>query len=293
MKLHSKDRRQPGIRTITSECTNLVDTVLTTNENCGKLDNAAERRRIQNRLNQRAFRQRLRAGESSKQYKPRSTSGLTAQQNKPSLEHELESLQATMTLSYSRHWKCRAASVPSCDRLLLGARSNCVWDELAELINRNFMFAVFTNALHLSLDFNALCSGAATTTPRIARSRCPATLKPVGLQYEVAHDPLIDTIPHPRLRFNILCAIAEGQIDSTAFSSYMRASGVLKELTGGWQRSGMVVWSCPERITSWELSESFVRWTFLLRGCEDLITATNEWRSRRGEGPLPIGCNPD
>ena len=164
-----------------------------------------------------------------------------------------------------------------------------IWDELAQLINRNFMSAAVTNVQHLGVDLSALQTATAIKTPRPSERQVPATLTPVELQYQVAHDPIIDTIPHARLRFNILRGIAAGQVDAAAFSKCLRASGALEELGGSWQRGGVVVWSFPEQAASWELAEPFVRrWSFLLVGCEDLIAATNAWRARRGERTFPV-----
>ena len=63
----------------------------------------------------------------------------------------------------------------------------------------------------------------------------------------------------------------------------------MEQSNGSWQRGGLVVWSFPEQVGSWELSEPFIRrWAVLLQGCEDLIAATNAWRSRRGERLFPL-----
>lgn len=150
------------------------------------------------------------------------------------------------------------------------------------------MSAATTNAQHLGIDPAVLRDGVAAATPRQVSDSVPPTLKPIELQHQVAHDPIIDTIPHPRLRFNILRAIATRQIEASQISACIRGSGTLKQSSDSWQRGGLVVWSSPERLSSWEVSEPFVRhWTFLLQGCEDLTAATNAWRSRRGEKLFP------
>ena len=263
-----------------------IATVMTANENWRGKNDPAERRRIQNRLNQRAFRQRQRAGESPKQYKPRSMSSASQQD---SSDDEADSPQSETSPQPSRA-EGRAASESRGDQNsgVADTQTGRVWDELAQLINRNFMAATVTNAQHVGLDLGALQSGTAVKTPRIPDRQIPAALKPVELQYQVAHDPIIDTVPHARLRFNIVRGIATGQVDTIAFTKCLRASGALEVLNGSWQRGGVVVWSAPEQAASWELSEPFVRrWAFLLEGCEDLIAATNAWRSRRGERLFP------
>lgn len=164
------------------------------------------------------------------------------------------------------------------------AASGHVWDELAGIINRNLMAAAVANAQHLGLDMCALQQGNLGCTPRATNRSIPASLTPVELQYRVAHDPIIDIIPHARLRYNILKAIATGQVNASTLSACIRGSGAMEQTNGNWQRGGLVVWSSPDQVASWELSEPLIRrWALLLQGCEDLIAATNAWRSRRGE----------
>lgn len=267
-----------------------IGTLMTANENWRGKNDPAERRRIQNRLNQRAFRQRQRAGEQAKQYKPRSTSSASGSQKDDedvdvdSSEDEVESPEARHMTPF-REYGASTAAASSTGERPEGMRDSQgrVWDELAQLINRNFMSAVVSNAQQLGIDVSALRSTTPMLTSKPTR-QVPTSLKPVELQHQVAHDPVIDAIPHPRLRFNILRAIASRQIDAAAFSRCIRGSGALEDSYGNWQRSGLVVWSSPVSIDSWELSEPFIRrWAALLQGCEELLAATNAWRSRRGE----------
>ncbi len=281
-----------------------ITDVMTANENWRGKNDPAERRRIQNRLNQRAFRQRQRAGESPKQYKPRSASGASSGRKEES-DDEAESPQSESSkdsvAASQSYIEGRPTSAPPSNTRPSGvtdAQTGQVWDELAQLINRNFLAAAVANAQHVGIDLTALRAGSAIRTPRPSSSNqnnnaprppVPASLTPVELQHQVSHDPIIDTIPHARLRFNILRGISTGRIDSVAFSRSIRASGALEELSGSWQRGGVVVWSSPEQVSSWELSEPFLRrWSFLLQGCEDLIAATNAWRGRRNERLFPL-----
>lgn len=276
-----------------------IATVMTANENWRGKNDPAERRRIQNRLNQRAFRQRQRAGESPKQYKPRSMSSASQQDDSESessdsdSDDEADSPQSGSSVPTSSvQGRAVSETAGSQSTRVTDPQTGRVWDELAQLINRNFLSATVANAQHLGLDLSALQGGTPVRTPRVTDRQIPAALNPVELQYQVPHDPLIDTIPHARLRFNILRAIAQGQLDSTTFCKCVRASGALELLNGSWQRGGLVVWSFPEQVASWELSEPFVRrWACLLEGCEDLIAATNAWRSRRGERLFPVSIS--
>ena len=52
---------------------------------------------------------------------------------------------------------------------------------------------------------------------------------------------------------------------------------------------GLLVWGEPWEVGSWEVSEGFVgRWGFLLRGCGEMVRATNGWREGRGEEALVV-----
>lgn len=254
-----------------------------TNENWRGKNDPTERRRIQNRINQRAFRQRQREGSDKKQYKPRNSSSPQYDDDEvdsPSLEDEEPELYP----AESRHTSTPVTSQPSG----LVDSSGRVWDELAQLINRNLMAAAFTNAQRLGIDPNALRNTTSSLTPRPPAGGTPATLQPLPPQLQVPHDPFIDIIPHPRLRYNVLRAIAARQVDATVFSRDLRASGAMENVQGQWQRGGLVVWNSPEQLQSWELSAAFVlKWSFLLQGCEDFLAATNAWRSRRGERLFP------
>lgn len=49
----------------------------------------------------------------------------------------------------------------------------------------------------------------------------------------------------------------------------------------------MIVWGDPWDAAQWELSPSFfVRWGFLLKGCQDMIHHTKVWRSRKNAPQL-------
>ncbi|KAK3696558.1 hypothetical protein LTR37_017900 [Vermiconidia calcicola] len=271
-----------------------IATVTTSNENWRGKNDPAERRRIQNRLNQRAFRQRQRSGESPKQCKSRTMSGSMSQHQESEEDEESSESSSSESSAPSPDTEGRASLEPTGGRSSSASatESGHVWDELGQLINRNFMAAAVTNAQHIGINWVTLRAGTPLKTPHATNRQIPATLIPVELQHQFSHDPIVDVIPHARLRFNILRAIATKQIEAAEFSRCVRASGGLELLNGSWQRSGAVVWSAPEQIGSWELSELFVRrWSIVLQGCEDLIAATNSWRNRRGEQLFPTTLN--
>jgi hypothetical protein len=296
--------------------------ITTTNENWRGKNDPAERRRIQNRLNQRAFRERQRTGETKSVSPPKQAQSDDdekkkdsegddddednddddnedsssededdddddddAEQSNPGSPPPGPAARPHFNGQVSRAACTPATSLPSTDN---------PWDELAQLINRNFMQAVSANAQRLGLSTTALRAGTATSTPRLRNAaNLPPTLKPVEVQHQLPHDPLIDTIPHSRLRFNILRAIATGNLDASRFSASLRRSGAVINVQDEARRSGLIVWNFPEQLASWELSEGFVMvFGFLLEGCEDFIAATNVWRSRRGERSLVVGARP-
>lgn len=276
-----------------------IATVMTANENWRGKNDPAERRRIQNRLNQRAFRQRQRAGESPKQYRPRAGSAKAEDHDDEDDDSASSSSEdedeADSPQSESDHPSPNAEGPSTSESSeaqsssTTDAQTGLVWDELARIINRNFMQAAVQNAQHLGVNLQALQQGALVKTPRTANRQIPQALIPVEAQFQIAHDPIIDILPHARLRYNILHGIATGQVNAAEFSQRLRTSGSLEQVNGNWQRRGMVVWTDPHQTGSWELSEPFVRrWCFLLNNCEDLLAATNVWRGRRGERLFPL-----
>jgi hypothetical protein len=53
------------------------------------------------------------------------------------------------------------------------------------------------------------------------------------------------------------------------------------------EKTGLIVWRDPWDPSGWEVSETFVRkWSWVLRGCRELLWSTNYWRGRRGEDVL-------
>jgi hypothetical protein len=55
------------------------------------------------------------------------------------------------------------------------------------------------------------------------------------------------------------------------------------------EAQGLLLWGDPWRQDSWELTEGFIKkWGFLLKGCVELVEATNRWRESRGEDRLVV-----
>ncbi len=53
--------------------------------------------------------------------------------------------------------------------------------------------------------------------------------------------------------------------------------------------SGIAIWGEAWDPTSWEVTEAFLQnWKWLLVGCDDLLSSSNEWRAKRGEELLSV-----
>lgn len=54
---------------------------------------------------------------------------------------------------------------------------------------------------------------------------------------------------------------------------------------------GIVAWTDPWHISGWEMTEEFViKWSFLFKGCAEMLAVTNGWRAKRGDEPIAIPC---
>lgn len=70
-----------------------------------------------------------------------------------------------------------------------------------------------------------------------------------------------------------------------AGSSYLLPSIDDSDITS--DRTGLIVWDDPWMLENWEITPRFVRkWAWAVEGCDDLIRATNKWRTSRGEEPI-------
>ncbi|KAF2208792.1 hypothetical protein CERZMDRAFT_122303 [Cercospora zeae-maydis SCOH1-5] len=247
-----------------------------TNENWRGKNDPAERRRIQNRINQRAFRQRQREGESTKITRSKSPSGSAAS---TPLVTVLGATNGRSDALYT------SASQSNCGSNAPGSRQ---YDDLARLINRNFYAAAYSNARSLGIKKSSIQRAEIGLTSKAAQV-VPKTLTPITAQYQVAHDYLIDILPHARIKYNIIRATTLSQIDAALLCDELRCSGALEHVDGGgWQRCGLIVWGDADQMHSWEISAGFMqRWAFLLEGCEDLVAVTNAWRAQRGEPCFP------
>ena len=111
----------------------------------------------------------------------------------------------------------------------------------------------------------------------------PSALQPTKLQKQIPHHPWIDTVPIAGMRDNLLRA-GDSYDDAELCSDLVGFCGMP---TG---RTGMILWGEPWDPNAWEITEDFLRyWGWTVRGCKELVQATNFWREQRGEDPLEAG----
>ena len=158
-------------------------------------------------------------------------------------------------------------------------------DHLLVLVKFNVFRAMMSNGSDLgyepgkSMDDEALSPFSDPSKSAMALP-IPASLQPTKLQRQIVHHPWIDTIPIPGMRDNLLRAgdsYDDAELCADLVGLYNVSNG----------RTGMIIWGEPWDHNSWEMTEDFIRrWGWTVRGCQQLLRATNYWRQRRGEKPL-------
>jgi hypothetical protein len=159
-------------------------------------------------------------------------------------------------------------------------------DHLIPLIQLNVLRATLTNMSLLSILHEVpLECGTPLLPLHPTPSNIPASLAPTALQKSTPHAHWIDIIPSPTMRDN--CIRWADTIDEDDICSDF--IGGLYEGNADSDTKGWIVWKDPWDISGWEVTEGFVKkWGRLLRGCQDIIEASNRWRAIRGEDPLVV-----
>jgi len=113
----------------------------------------------------------------------------------------------------------------------------------------------------------------------------PTSLQFTYLQKTVSHESWIDIIPYAVMRDNILRN--QDSLDTDALCDDFL--GGMYEGLSEVQSRGMILLGESWSEDGWEISEGFARkWSFLLKGCGDLMESTNRWREVRGEDRLVV-----
>ncbi|KAF2840866.1 hypothetical protein M501DRAFT_1023221 [Patellaria atrata CBS 101060] len=136
---------------------------------------------------------------------------------------------------------------------------------------------------------NDACSSAALhVLPSLDPSsvKClPPSLHPTTLQRTIPHESWFDIIPDPVFRDNLLRSLGmfdESQLWSDTIGGLFDGFPV-SEI----EQRGIILWSEPWHANGWEVSEGFwQKWSWALKGCKEILDATNRWGRERGDPPL-------
>ncbi|KAH8797739.1 hypothetical protein F5884DRAFT_687764 [Xylogone sp. PMI_703] len=251
------------------------------------LTDAAARRKRQNRLHQRAHRKRQKARESN--------IGHFFNSNKDgSTRSTYAEYQSISASSVSRlHSTIKTCNSSSNTKHLYHAADALYFplsmDHLIVVVQLNVLRAVVTNIslVHPHLSVPTQCDTIIPVEPFALPSALaiPFTLQPTVLQSTTPHPFWIDLIPLGKWRDNMI--LASGTFDEDELC--VDIVGGLWEGFSDADRRGLVVWNTPWDIRGWEVSEGFwEKWGWLLKGCNEALTATNYWRSVRNEEPLVV-----
>lgn len=112
----------------------------------------------------------------------------------------------------------------------------------------------------------------------LVESSMPLSLRPTRVQKTIPHHPWLDFFPLPRMRDNMIKA-GDTWDDEQLCVDIMGFWN-----TGSAENSGLLVWGEPWDINNWEVTEAFLKkWSWIVRGCPELMISTNKWRAKRGE----------
>jgi hypothetical protein len=153
-------------------------------------------------------------------------------------------------------------------------------DHLLTLIQFNIYRATLTNNFIVTPTAikSPKCLEIVHISPHLLPSPVPPSLTPTTLQRKVNHPAWIDAAPLAVLRDSLI--LAEGTYDSNALC--LDVLGLFHGYEGR-ECNGAMVWGGPWDVGKWEVSERFVgKWRWLLKGCQELMLATNYWRGGGG-----------
>ncbi|CAG7987462.1 unnamed protein product [Penicillium nalgiovense] len=249
------------------------------------LSDPTERRRRQNRINQRAYRKRKRLSSTKDVHPkslvppPRSTSTVQSQDRSPQDNPEVnfcrnpDLLQDFLGRFAKSAYESYARGDPTADHLMTLTKVN-VFRAFAQNLRLIGWSEYWMDDDAISLFNTALPQ----KPPRPDdNSLIPANLQPTRIQKSIRHHPWLDFFPFPKMRDNLIEA-GDGWDDEQ----------LCHDIMGFWGEStmdaGMLVWGEPWNVRNWEVTESFLKkWQWVVRGCPELMDATNSWRARRGE----------
>jgi hypothetical protein len=168
-------------------------------------------------------------------------------------------------------------------------------DCLLVLVKFNVFRALFSNGRMLGFstaeeyfDDDAISSFARPVENKsssLTLPKLPLALRPTQIQLQISHHPSLDLLPDPRMRDNFIRA-------SGTYDEDELCADLLGMFSCSKGRSGLIIWGEPWDPSGWEVTEPFSKhWGWALRGCDELLRATNHWRNKRGEPSLEFVAN--
>ncbi|KAI9170610.1 hypothetical protein HJFPF1_00079 [Paramyrothecium foliicola] len=257
-------------------------------ENWAGITDRKTRKKLQNRLNKRVSRQRKRENGAD--------NALASSSQSPEMSSEPEDIDETFhNCTKDNIIQKRASLERFAEQALTSyARSDPCADHRLKLMQLNIINAFTKNATTLGFHFDWLLCEVVSPFGPCSQTRVsemlpptPESLMPTSLQLGMKHHPWFDLFPLPKMRDNLLEAIATSRL--TADGEQQLFEDVFESVEGGKEWSGLIVWGEPWNPRNWEVSVPFLkRWGWLLAGCPELLAATNHWRRRRGERSVPF-----
>ncbi|KAL4961166.1 DUF3425 domain-containing protein [Aspergillus stella-maris] len=243
------------------------DRIRSTAEDWAGITDPAERRRLQNLLNQRAQPQEAKNNRHNALILPKTTRGQVLQQYpQPSTLPEAVIMMAHFDrAAYQRYFT-----------------GNACLDHLMTLSK------FFENLRVLELVIEDMDDDAASPFLSIPGSmdisypceryyNLPTALSPTSTQRNTPHHPWLDCFPFPQIRDNLI-GVGEEFDDCQLCNDLMDPAS---------KDFGMMVWGDPWMPGNWEVSEFFfAKWSWVIRGCPEIIVSSNRWRAKRGMGRL-------
>jgi hypothetical protein len=183
-----------------------------------------------------------------------------------------------------------------------------------------------TNAVLCKIDLDIiipqsrnLCDGRAILQSK-PDELLPRTLEPTPTQMSIAHSSWLNAFPFRKIRDDLIQNEEKfnhmelwndlfGDLFSNSIPCFTSPHGDLNSSPGSEtgnhyapmkfddditsQRNGLIVWGEPWDTESWEATPNFLlKWSWLLKNCDDLIASSNSWRAKRYEKPLVLPSYP-
>lgn len=188
-------------------------------------------------------------------------------------------VESESNIAAFQQWvKCQnAVSSPRTDSLLVLVKFNIV----RALLSNGIMLGFSTAGQYLDADaLSPFFERIRPEGPHPSVSSLPPALRPTKFQCQIPHHPWLDLFPDPVMRDNLIRAGDAYDKDQLCLDMV----GLFSASTG---RNGLIIWGEPWDPTGWEVTKPFLKhWGWALRGCEELLRATNYWRQKRGDPSL-------